>query len=78
MLILVENLQLHYSQLSNCAYYPGAIPGKKHALNKQYVLNSELRLLTCVYGMSHFIVLCLQTGPSQEISLCNGYSFSIS
>ena len=36
--------------MSNCAYYPGAKPGKKHALNKQYALNSELRLLTRVYG----------------------------
>ena len=25
-------------------------------------------------AMSHFIVLCLQTGPGQEISLCSGYS----
>ena len=29
----------------------GVKPGKKHALNMQYVLNSELRLLTRVYGM---------------------------
>ena len=49
MLILVENLQVHL--LSNCAYYPDAKPGKKHALNKQYALNSKLRLLTRVYGM---------------------------
>ena len=44
MLILIENL-------SNCAYYPGAKPGRKHALNNQYALNSELRLLTRVYSM---------------------------
>ena len=49
MLILVDNLQVHL--LSKCAYYPGAKPGKKHALNKQYALNSELHLLTRVYGM---------------------------
>ena len=34
----------------NCAYYPGAKPGKKYALNKQYALLSQLRLLTRVYG----------------------------
>ena len=34
------------------AYYPGAKPGKKHALNKQYALNSELRLLTVCRSMS--------------------------
>ena len=34
----------------NCAYYPGAKPGKKHVLNKQYALLSQLRLLTRVYG----------------------------
>ena len=49
MLILVVNLQVHL--LSNCAYYPGAKPGKKHALNNQYALYSELRLLTRVYGI---------------------------
>ena len=49
MLILVVNLQVHL--LSNCAYYPGAKPGKKHALNNQYALNSKLRLLTRVYGI---------------------------
>ena len=49
MLMLVDNLQLHL--LSNCTYYPGTKPGKKHALNKQYALNSELCLLTRVYGM---------------------------
>ena len=43
MLILVENL--HYCQIA------GAKPGKKHALNNQYALNSELRLLTRVYGI---------------------------
>ena len=37
--------------LSNCAYHPGAKIGKKHALNMQYALNSELRLLTRVYGI---------------------------
>jgi len=42
VLILVDNLKVHL--LSNCAYYPGAKPGKKHALNKQYALISELRL----------------------------------
>jgi len=36
--------------LSNCAYYPDAKPGKKHALNNQYEPNSELRLITRVYG----------------------------
>ena len=36
--------------LSNCAYYPGEKPEKKHALNKQYALNSELHLLTRVYN----------------------------
>ena len=46
--------------LSNCTYYPGAKPGKKHALNKQYALNSEMRLLTHVYGS------CLN--PKQPIS----------
>ena len=35
----------------NCAYYPGAKPGKKYALNKQYALLSQLRLLTRVYGI---------------------------
>ena len=35
----------------NCTYYPGAKPGKKHALNKHYALLSQLRLLTHVYGM---------------------------
>ena len=39
------------SLLSNCTYYLGAKPGKKHALNKEYAVNSELRLLTRVYGM---------------------------
>ena len=34
----------------NCAYYTGAKPGKKHALNKQYALLSQLPLLTRVYG----------------------------
>jgi len=48
VLILVDNLQVHL--LSNYAYYPGAKPRKKHALNKQYAFNSELRLLTGVYG----------------------------
>ena len=37
--------------MSNCVYYPGAKPGKKHVLNKQYALNSKLRLLTCVYDI---------------------------
>ena len=41
---------LIFTVLSNCAYYPGAKPGKKHALNNQYTPNSELRLLTRVYG----------------------------
>ena len=36
--------------LSNCAYYPGAKPVKKHSLNKKYVLNSKLCLLTPVWG----------------------------
>ena len=45
MLILVDNLQVLL--LSNCAYYLGAKPGKKHALN------SELCLLTYAYGISH-------------------------
>jgi len=44
VLILVEHLQVHYY------HYPGAKPGKKHALNMQYALNSELRLLTRVYS----------------------------
>ena len=35
----------------NCAYYPGLKPGKKYALNKQYALLSQFRLLTCVYGI---------------------------
>ena len=35
---------------SNCAYYPGAKPGKKYALNKQYALLSQLRLLTHIYS----------------------------
>ena len=39
--------------LSNYAYYPGAKPGKKHVLNIQYALNSELRLLTRVYSMCY-------------------------
>ena len=39
------------TQLSNCAYYPGAKSGKKHALNKQYALSSRLRLLTRVYSI---------------------------
>ena len=33
-------------------YYPGAKPGKKYALNKQYALLSQLHLLTRVYGNS--------------------------
>ena len=33
------------ASVSNYAYHPGAKPGKKHALN------SELRLLTYVYGI---------------------------
>ena len=39
-----------FTLLSNCAYYPGAKPGKKYALNNQYAPNSELRLITRVYG----------------------------
>ena len=35
----------------NCAYYPGAKPGKKYALNKQYALLIQLRLITRVYGI---------------------------
>ena len=42
--------------MSNCTYYPGAKPGKKHALDKQYALNSELRLLTRVYSTPTFTV----------------------
>ena len=43
-------LKEKFKLLSNCAYYPGAKPGKKYALNKQYALLSQLRLLTRVYG----------------------------
>ena len=52
MLILVENMTL----LSNCAYYPGTKPGKKHALNNQYALNRKLHLLTRVYGISQILL----------------------
>jgi len=53
VLILVDNLQVYtltvkLRLLSRCK------TRKKHALNKlnkQYVLNSELRLLTRVYGI---------------------------
>ena len=41
----------------NCAYYPGAKPEKKHALNKQYALHSELHLLTPAYGMLYLVPL---------------------
>ena len=34
----------------NCAHYPGAKPGKKYVVIKQYALLSQLHLLTCVYG----------------------------
>ena len=51
------------TQLSNCAYYPGAKPGKKHALIKQYALNSELHLLTRVYG----IIVRIQTRKYTEL-----------
>ena len=40
-----------FTLLSNCAYYPGAKPAKKHVLNNQRALNSELRLLTRVYDI---------------------------
>ena len=49
MLILVVNLQVH-CQIALIIQVQK--PGKKHALNKQYALNSELRLLSRVYGMS--------------------------
>ena len=62
MLILVENVQV-YTLLSNCAYYPGAKPGKKHVLNKQYALNSELHLLTRV-----LVVLKYKINPCMEVN----------
>ena len=46
-----------FTVLSNRAYYPGAKPGKKHALNNQYAPNTELHLLTCVYGSLTFFPL---------------------
>ena len=49
--LLSVNPSRKFTVLSNCAYYPGAKPGKKHALNNQYAPNSELRLLTRVYGI---------------------------
>ena len=58
---------------SNCAYYPGAKPGKKHALNKQYVLNSELRLLTRVYGMR---TLFAAYGLPEQVVSDNGPQFT--
>ena len=44
-----------------CAYYPGAKPGKKHALNKQYALLTHLHLLTRIYGIVMMIefIVCL-------------------
>ena len=50
MLTLVGNLQ--YCQIA--LIIQRAKPGKKHALNNQYASNSELRLLTRVYGRSLF------------------------
>ena len=56
--LFVETSLRKFTLLSfkqNCAYYPGAKPGKKHTLNKQYALLSQLRLLTRVYG-----IVCIQ------------------
>ena len=48
---MLINPSRKFTLVSNCTYYPGAKPGKKHALNNQYAPNSELRLLTHVYGI---------------------------
>ena len=54
LLSLVGNLQVHLLLFNyNCVYYPGEKPGKQHALNKQYALHSQLRLLTREYGTSN-------------------------
>ena len=51
---LSVNPSRKFTLLSNCAYYPGTKPRKKHALNNQYAPNTcnELHLLTHEYGIS--------------------------
>ena len=47
MLILVENLQVDYCQIVLIIQVQNP---ERNVLNKQYALNSELRLLTRVYS----------------------------
>ena len=42
---MLINPSRKFTLVSNCTYYPGAKPGKKHALNNQYAPNSD------VYGI---------------------------
>jgi len=48
VLILVENLQVDYCQIVLIIQVQNP---ERNVLNKQYALNSELRLLTRVYSM---------------------------
>ena len=56
----------------NCAYYQGAKPGKKYALNKQYALLSQLRLLTRIYGIEN-----IQMGLARAVDIRNSTGTSI-
>ena len=47
--------------MSNCTYNPGAKPGKKHALN------IELRILTNVYGI---LVSVFEVSSKQSKEQC--------
>ena len=53
------NLPLQYCRFIRIAFiiHVHAKPGKKYALNKQYALLSQLRILTRVYGISSIILV---------------------
>ena len=57
-----------FTLLTNCTYYPGAKPGKKHALNNQYAPNSELHLLTRVYDI--LVKTLVRQSPGLPDLLC--------